>query len=171
MPPKMSNQMDVLEERLTTMENFGEFRETMMTEFTKLIQSSKGHSSNSGHQNKKYDDGISYGTKEGGAAIVWWWQSCRMDHISRDILWSTRDIRWCEGLFDKVEHWGCYHSLVQHSSRNREWLNVGEVQKALIERYGGRQSDNSFEELKDLKQTETVDEYISKFENISSQVR
>lgn len=48
---------------------------------------------------------------------------------------------------------------------------MGEVQKALIERYGGRQSDNPFEELKDLKQTETVDEYISKFENISSQVR
>lgn len=44
------------------------------------------------------------------------------------------------------------------------------LKQALIDRYGGRRSDNLFEELKDLKQTGDVEDYISEFEYVSSQV-
>lgn len=40
-------------------------------------------------------------------------------------------------------------------------LTWSKVKKALIERYGGRKSDNPFEELKDLQQTGDVEDYIS----------
>ncbi|KAF1869880.1 hypothetical protein Lal_00017457 [Lupinus albus] len=39
-----------------------------------------------------------------------------------------------------------------------------------MDRYGGRQCGNPFEELKDLSQTGNVEEYVSDFEYISSQV-
>lgn len=48
--------------------------------------------------------------------------------------------------------------------------NLSLLKQALIERYGGRQCDNPFEELKDLKQSGSVDEYITQFEYVSSQV-
>lgn len=44
------------------------------------------------------------------------------------------------------------------------------MKRSLIERYGGRKSDNPFEELKDLQQTGDVEEYILEFEYVSSQV-
>lgn len=59
-------------------------------------------------------------------------------------------------------HW---FNLLCATVENLSWEDF---KRALIERYGGRQSDNPFEELKDLTQTGTVDEYITDFEYISS---
>ncbi|KAI5423287.1 hypothetical protein KIW84_046322 [Lathyrus oleraceus] len=52
------------------------------------------------------------------------------------------------------------------------WVTRAETyfERSLIERYGGRKSDNSFEELKDLQQMGDVEEYILEFEYVSSQV-
>lgn len=52
----------------------------------------------------------------------------------------------------------------------KDELTWSKLKKALIERYGGRKSDNPFEKLKDFQQTGNVDEYITDFEFVSSQV-
>ena len=44
------------------------------------------------------------------------------------------------------------------------------LKQELIGRYGGGRSDNPYEELKDLNQTGSIEEYLSEFEFISSQV-
>ncbi|KAK2455764.1 hypothetical protein QL285_003186 [Trifolium repens] len=61
-------------------------------------------------------------------------------------------------------HW---FNLLRDTENNLTWTRL---KQALIERYGGRQSDNPFEELKDLQQIGDVEEYITEFEYISSQV-
>jgi hypothetical protein len=61
-------------------------------------------------------------------------------------------------------HW---FNLLRDTKNNLTWTRL---KQALIERYGGRQSDNQFEELKDLQQIGDVEEYIIEYEYISSQV-
>ncbi|KAJ9541667.1 LOW QUALITY PROTEIN: hypothetical protein OSB04_028173 [Centaurea solstitialis] len=61
-------------------------------------------------------------------------------------------------------HW---FNLLWATTENLTWEKF---KQALIERYGGRQSDNPFEELKDLAQIGSVDEFITDFEFVSSQV-
>lgn len=46
------------------------------------------------------------------------------------------------------------------------WENLTE---AMMARFGGGRLDNPFEELKELKQTGSVEEYIAEFELYSSQ--
>ncbi|KAE9602911.1 putative succinate dehydrogenase (quinone) [Lupinus albus] len=61
-------------------------------------------------------------------------------------------------------HW---FNLLRATEKDLTWARM---KRALIDRYGGRQSGNPFEELKDLIQTGSVEEYVSEFEFISSQV-
>lgn len=62
-------------------------------------------------------------------------------------------------------HW---YNLLREIEKNLTWEKL---KQALIDRNGGRQSDNLFEELKDLQQEGSVEDYISAFEYITSQVR
>lgn len=48
---------------------------------------------------------------------------------------------------------------------NLIWMKL---KQSLIERYGGRQSDNPFEKSKDLMQIESVDDYITDSKYMSS---
>lgn len=61
-------------------------------------------------------------------------------------------------------HW---FNLLRETEDDLTWLKL---KQALIESNGGRQSDNPFEEMKDLQQTGMVDEYITTFEYVSSHV-
>ncbi|WVZ12247.1 hypothetical protein V8G54_016777, partial [Vigna mungo] len=61
-------------------------------------------------------------------------------------------------------HW---FNLLQEAEVGLSWTKL---KRELIGRYGGRTSGNPFEELKDLSQTGSVDEYLAEFEYISSQV-
>lgn len=55
-------------------------------------------------------------------------------------------------------------------NETKDALTWPKLNQALIERYGGRQNVNPFEELTDPQQTGSVDEYIAEFEYISSKV-
>lgn len=150
---------------------FREFQETMMTEFTKLMQPSKGHSSNSGHQKENMMTEYRMAVKK-----------VELPSFDCDdpVGWITRAETYFEvqGISEEVKvklaklsmegptiHW---FNLLRETEEDLTWEKL---KQALIERYGGRQSDNPFEELKDLQQTGNVDEYITAFEYISPQVR
>jgi hypothetical protein len=59
-------------------------------------------------------------------------------------------------------HW---FNLLLETEDKLTWFKL---KQALIERYGGRHSDNPFEESKDLQQTGGIDDYIMAFEYVSS---
>ena len=61
-------------------------------------------------------------------------------------------------------HW---FNLLRDSGEGLTWTKL---KRELIGRYGGGRSDNPYEELKDLNQTGSIEEYLSEFEFISSQV-
>jgi len=61
-------------------------------------------------------------------------------------------------------HW---FNLLRETEDHLSWSIF---KQALIERYGGRRFDNPFEELSDLRQGGSVDDYIAEFEYLSSQV-
>lgn len=61
-------------------------------------------------------------------------------------------------------HW---FNLLRETEDELTW---SKLKRALIERYRGRKSGNPFEELKDLQQAGDVDEYVTEFEFVSSQL-
>lgn len=181
MPPKLSDRMGTVEERLSAVENYvrqelrdfremmmQEFRDTMMSEFTKLWERRQS---------------VERPTFSEESVIEYKMAVKKVELPSFDgddpVGWVTRAETYFEvqGTSEEVKvrlaklsmegatiHW---FNLLRETEDDLTWLKLKE---ALVERYGGRQSDNPFEEMKDLQQTGTVDEYITTFEYVSSQV-
>lgn len=181
MPPKLSDRMGIVEERLSAVENsirqelrdfremmMQEFRDTMMSEFTKLWER---------RQSVERPTFLEEFVIEYKMAV----KKVELPSFDGDDLmgWVTRAETYFEvqGTSEEVKirlaklsmegatiHW---FNLLRETDDDLTWLKL---KQDLIERYGGRQSDNPFEEMKDLQQTGTVDEYITTFEYVSSQV-
>lgn len=171
MPPKMSDRVDALEEKLETLEEslrlrMEEFQKMVMEEFAKLRSSPETSSPLSDEASSEFKMAV---------------KKVELPMFDGDdpVGWVTRAETYFEvqGSSEEVKvrlakvcmegatiHW---FNLLRETEDNLTWTKL---KQALIERYGGRKSDNPFEELKDLQQVGDVEEYISEFEYISSQV-
>jgi hypothetical protein len=174
MPPKMSERVDALEERISALEGsvqnmFDEFRQTILAEFAKLMNRPTPETPEASSVKDSAD--------EFKMAV----KKVELPAFNGDdpVGWITRAETYFEvqGTTEEVKvrlaklsmegttiHW---FNLLRETEDNLTWLKL---KQALIDRYGGRSSDNLFEELKDLKQTGDVEDYISEFEYVSSQV-
>ncbi|WVZ25291.1 hypothetical protein V8G54_003835 [Vigna mungo] len=168
MPPKMSDHVEALKERLLAMEvsvreTLGEFRRLMLEEFTKLRNEQGGDHRDLGAEYRMAAKKVELPSLDGSDPVGW---------ITRaetyfEVQGSTEEVKVrlaklsMEGA---TIHW---FNLIQETEVGLSWTKL---KRELIGRYGGRTSDNPFEELKDLSQTGSVDEYLAEFEYISSQV-
>ncbi|KAJ9547857.1 hypothetical protein OSB04_020400 [Centaurea solstitialis] len=173
----MGDRVEALEEAVITMEgnlrrsldsSLNEFRETILADLAKLLERQQDT-----HPGSRSDDRMT----EFRMAV----KKVELPMFDGDdpVGWITR----AEIYFDvqgtpeniKVKlaklsmegatiHW---FNLLWETTENLTWMKF---KQALIERYGGRQSVNPFEELKDLHQSRSVDDYITEFEYVSSQV-
>ncbi|KAJ9543643.1 hypothetical protein OSB04_023350 [Centaurea solstitialis] len=169
----MGDRVDALEEAMISMEgnlqkSLSEFRETMLADLVKLLDR---------QQEPPPVVGVDDRINEFRMAV----KKVELPMFDGDdpVGWITRAEVYFEvqGTPSNVKvklaklsmegatiHW---FNLLWATTENLTWERF---KQALIERYGGRQSDNPFEELKDLNQTGSVDEFITEFEYISSQV-
>ncbi|WVZ17815.1 hypothetical protein V8G54_010797 [Vigna mungo] len=163
MPPKMSDRVEALEERLLVMEvsvreTLGEFRQLMLEELTKLRNKQAGDRRESPFS--YMDSGAEYRMAAKKVELPSFDGTDPVEWITKaetyfDVQGSTEDM---EG---ETIHW---FNLLQEAEVGLSWTKL---KRELIGRYGGRTSCNPFEELKDLS---SVDEYLAEFEYISSQV-
>jgi hypothetical protein len=157
MPPKMSERVDALEERISALEGsvqnmFDEFRQTILAEFAKLMNRPTPETPEASSVKDSAD--------EFKMAV----KKVELPAFNGDdpVGWITRAETYFEvqGTTEEVKvrlaklsmegttiHW---FNLLRETEDNLTWLKL---KQALIDRYGGRSSDNLFEELKDLKQT------------------
>ncbi|WVZ04691.1 hypothetical protein V8G54_018037 [Vigna mungo] len=175
MPPKMSDRVEALEERLLAMEvsvreTLGEFRQLMLEEFTKLRNEQGGDRRESPFSDR--DLGAEYRMAAKKVELPSFDGSDPVGWITRaktyfEVQGSTEEVKVrlaklsMEGA---TIHW---FNLLQETEVGLLWTKL---KRELIGRYGGRTSDNPFQELKDLSQMGSVDEYLAEFEYISSQV-
>ncbi|XP_058782209.1 uncharacterized protein LOC131656527 [Vicia villosa] len=82
-----------------------------------------------------------------------------VQRISRDVRIQLTKL----SMEGPTIHW---FNLWHDSTEELSWENLCE---AMMARFGGGRFENPFEELKDLKQSETVEDYIAEFELCSSQ--
>ncbi|XP_050915219.1 uncharacterized protein LOC127130207 [Lathyrus oleraceus] len=82
-----------------------------------------------------------------------------VQRISQDVRIQLTKL----SMEDPTIHW---FNLWRDSTEELSWEKLYEEMMA---RFGGRRLENPFEELKDLKQSETVEDYIAEFKLCSSQ--
>ncbi|XP_027936242.1 uncharacterized protein LOC114191269 [Vigna unguiculata] len=171
----MSDRVEALEEKMAAMEvsvrqSLAEFRQSILEEFAKLHterredrQTSPFLGMESGAEYKMSAKKVELPSFDGIDPVGW---------ITRaetyfEVQGSTEEVKVrlaklsMEGA---TIHW---FNLLQESEKDLSWA---QLKRELIGRYGGRTSNNPFEELKDLLQTGSVEEYLAEFEYISSQV-
>ncbi|WVZ15889.1 hypothetical protein V8G54_013455 [Vigna mungo] len=155
----MSDRVEVLEERLLAMEvsvreKLGEFRRLMLEEFTKLRNEQVGDHMDSWAEYRMAAKKVELSSFDGTDPVGW---ITRVETYF-EMQGSTEEVKVrlaklsMEGA---TIHW---FNLLQEAEVGLSWTKL---KRELIGRYGGHTSDKPFED---------VDEYLEKFEYISSQV-
>lgn len=174
MPPKMTDRVDALEGRIATLEesmklSMVEFRQALQLEFAKLrdLRGPEGTSTvltsttDLTSEFKMAAKKVELPPFEGDDPVGWITRAETYFEVQQSS--EEMKLRLAKlSMEGATIHW---FNLLRETEDQLTWTTL---KQALIERYGGRQSDNPFEELKDLRQTGTVDEYISAFEYFSS---
>ena len=173
MTTRMNERVDALEGRMLMLEEsfrlrMEEFQKVMMEEFARMRNPSisEGISSASADENSEFRMAVKkveLPSFDGGDPVGWITRAETYFEIhgsSEDV--KIRLAKICmEGA---TIHW---FNLLTETEDNLTW---DKLKKMMVDRYGGRRCDNPFEELKDLHQEGDVEEYISEFEFLSSQV-
>ena len=145
-----------------------EFQKVMMEEFARMRNPpiSEGISSASADENSEFRMAVKKVellSFDGGDPVGW---ITRVETYF-EIHGSSKDmkIRLAKICMEgSTIHW---FNLLKETKDN---LTGGKLKKMMVDRYGGRRCDNPFEGLKDLHQEGDVEEYISEFKFLSSQV-
>ncbi|KAJ9564989.1 hypothetical protein OSB04_000955 [Centaurea solstitialis] len=170
----MGDRVEALEEAVGAMEetlqkSLAEFRETMVVELAKLLERAPDPIVvNNRHDERLNEFQMAVKKVElpmfGGEDPVGWITRAEMYFEVQNTPENIK-VKLAKLSMDGATiHW---FNLLNATEEDLTWVKF---KRALIERYGGRKSDNPFEELKDLSQTGSVDEFIDEFEYISSQV-
>ena len=173
MTTRMNERVDALEGRMLMLEEsfrlrMEEFQKVMMEEFARMRNPSisEGISSASADENSEFRMAVKkveLPSFDGGDPVGWITRAETYFEIhgsSEDV--KIRLAKICmEGA---TIHW---FNLLKETEDNLTW---DKLKKMIVDRYGGRRCDNPFEELKGLHQEGDVEEYISEFEFLSSQV-
>lgn len=130
MPPKMSERVDALEERISALEGsaqnmFDEFRQTILAEFAKLMNRPMPETPEASSVKDSADEFKMAVKKVELPAFN------GMDHACRNILLSTRYDGGSEGPFGKTEYGGNLHPLVQSLTRDRGQPDMVEIEASL----------------------------------------
>ncbi|KAJ1422761.1 Retrotransposon gag domain [Sesbania bispinosa] len=191
MPPKMSDRVDSLEVKFAALEDslnlsMVEFKQSLLQEMSKMLEKRSFVDHGSGVS------GGGGGAATGGAGAAFSSGNNMDDYRMTGkkvelplfdgvdpVGWITRAETYFEvqNTSDEVKvklaklsmdgytiHW---FNLWKETEDHLTWPKL---KQALIEQYGGRCFDNPFEELSDLRQIGSIEEYIAEFELISSQV-
>ncbi|KAI5437315.1 hypothetical protein KIW84_023432 [Lathyrus oleraceus] len=160
MPPKMSDRVEALEEKFGALKESLRFR---MEEFQKLVMAefAKFREKPSSEVSPPLSDEVCYEFKMDAKKV-----ELPLFDVDDPVGWVTKAETFLEvqGSSGEVKvrlaklsmegatiHW---FNLLRETEDN---LTRSKLKRSLIERYGGRKSDNPFEELKDLQQTGDVE--------------
>ncbi|WVZ26584.1 hypothetical protein V8G54_005128 [Vigna mungo] len=150
-------------DQVEALETLGGFCQLMLEEFTKLRNEQVGDHMDSGAEYRMAAKKVEFPSFNGTNPVGW---------ITRaetyfEVQGSTEEVKVrlaklsMEGA---AIHW---FNLLQEAEVGLLWTKL---KRELIGRYGGRTSDNPFEELKDLSQTSSIDKYLAEFEYIVSSI-
>jgi hypothetical protein len=167
----MTDRVDAVEERLGRLElSFDSFCETLLTEIRNEIrntvqketpQSSPTTGSSSLDEFRLSAKKVELPSFNGDDPVAWITRAetyFEVQRISEDVRIPLTKL----SMEGPTIHW---FNLWMDSTESLTWEDLKD---AMMMRFGAGRLDNPFEELKELKQTSSVEEYVAEFELYSS---
>ncbi|KAJ1422703.1 Retrotransposon gag domain [Sesbania bispinosa] len=159
MPPSMSDRVDSLEAKFAALEDslnlsMVEFKQSLLQEMSKMLE-----------KRSFVDHGSRVSGGGGGAATGGAGAAFSSGDSMDDYRMTGKKVKLAKlSMGGYTIHW---FNLWKETEDPLTWPKL---KQALFERYGCRHFDNPFEELSDLRQKGSIEEYIVEFELIPSQV-